>query len=339
MDKITTLQIKIEEAKEKLSKETRRAIDSVNWKTIILGINKQYNSLQLEELETETELLLCGLTNPDDYIQELEMRMKIPKSEVSSLINEIDRLIFRKIQEELEKILKDGFQTIEKPFTPDPRFANTPIETQKAISYSEWETNLREIAKKYKLSIDKMDPLEKITINVINGSLATNNYESELKPILGLSTEDNHNLVEDVNDKILKTIKEALKEHWNNKKNIDDVPLPPYKTIKNEELGIRNEKMEDVKIENKQVEEKLPEITSIKTETTPIQIKEVVAEIKPIKTPSAIDILKEKLTNTTTSNNTVSDYSLPKMSGKLDINPISPVVSRANSHDPYHEEI
>ena len=149
MDKITILQIKIEEAKEKLSKETRRAIDSVNWKTIILGINKQYNSLQLEELETETELLLCGLTNPEDYPQELEMRMKIPKSEVFSLINEIDRLIFRKIQEELEKILKDGFQTVEKSFTPDPRFTNVPIETQKAISYSGWEASLREIAKKY----------------------------------------------------------------------------------------------------------------------------------------------------------------------------------------------
>ncbi len=102
---IDMLQVKIEKAREALPRETRHAIDSVDWRAIILGMRekKGYSFEQLEDLELETELLLCGLLNPTDYSKELEERLKIPRSQVDLLVNEMNEFIFKKIKDELIK--------------------------------------------------------------------------------------------------------------------------------------------------------------------------------------------------------------------------------------------
>ena len=99
------LQIKIERAKDELPLETRKAIDSVDWRAFVLGMRerKGYSFEQLEDLELETELLLCGLSRPEDYPKELEKSMGIPKSQVDLLVNEMNEAIFKKIREELIK--------------------------------------------------------------------------------------------------------------------------------------------------------------------------------------------------------------------------------------------
>jgi len=99
------LQIKIERARDALSQETRKAIDSVDWRAYILGMRekKGYSFEQLEDLELETELLLCGLLNSENYPMELEERMKIPKSQVDLLVNEMNEFVFKKIKDELIK--------------------------------------------------------------------------------------------------------------------------------------------------------------------------------------------------------------------------------------------
>lgn len=99
------LQIKIERAKEELPKETRHAIDSVDWRGVILGMRekKGYSFEQLEDLELETELLLCGLLNPANYPKELEKRMNLPKAQVDLLVNEMNEFVFKKIKNELIK--------------------------------------------------------------------------------------------------------------------------------------------------------------------------------------------------------------------------------------------
>ena len=101
MDKTTNDYEKlITEAKAKLTKETNQAIDSVDLPSVILGIKEKrnYTLEQLDDLEIETELLLCGLTNPTDYPKELESRMGIPRTEVDSLINDLNELVFKKIR-------------------------------------------------------------------------------------------------------------------------------------------------------------------------------------------------------------------------------------------------
>lgn len=97
------LQIKIDKAKESLSKETLKAIASVDWRAYILGMRerKGYGFEQLEDLELETELLLCGLLNPVDYPKELEERLKLPRPQIDLLVNEMNEFVFKKIKDEL----------------------------------------------------------------------------------------------------------------------------------------------------------------------------------------------------------------------------------------------
>ena len=102
---INELKVKIEKARKELPTESVEAIDSINWKTIVSGMSEKYNSDQLENLTTETELLLCGLLSPEQYQKELELRMRISKNESTSLLGEMDKLIFKKMQNELERIL------------------------------------------------------------------------------------------------------------------------------------------------------------------------------------------------------------------------------------------
>lgn len=146
-DNIDLLQVKIEKAKEKLSKEARSAIDSVNWRKVILEMRekKGYNIDQLGELEIETELLLCGLTTTEQYTKELENRMKIPKTQVEMLVNELNELIFRKIKDELIKLTnlnnkkeqvdalintETTIKSADTEDTPDPQIKPAPTKTE-----------------------------------------------------------------------------------------------------------------------------------------------------------------------------------------------------------------
>ena len=78
-DTLDLLQIKIKQAREKLPEDTRLAVDAVPWRAIILEMKmtKGYSFDQLGSLELETELLLCGLLNLEDYPKELSERMGI----------------------------------------------------------------------------------------------------------------------------------------------------------------------------------------------------------------------------------------------------------------------
>jgi len=104
-DVIDLLRIKIEKAKRELPLETVNAIDAIDWKMAILELRekKGYTFEQIGDLELETELLLCGLTNIEKYPKELENRMKISKSAAIELVNEMNNLVFKKIREELIK--------------------------------------------------------------------------------------------------------------------------------------------------------------------------------------------------------------------------------------------
>ena len=105
---IDLLQIKIDEAKSELPEETRNAINAVDYKTVILEMRKTkgYTFEQLGDLETETELLLCGLISPKNYSKELENRMHLSKTDVNELVKEMNDRVFAKIKENLVKELE-----------------------------------------------------------------------------------------------------------------------------------------------------------------------------------------------------------------------------------------
>jgi len=116
-DTIDLLQIKIENAKRQLSEDTLNAIAAVPWQAEILKMRetKGYSFEQLEDLELETELLLCGLLSPENYPKELENRMKISQAQANVLVKEMNELVFAKIKEELVKSTER-----KKIFVPTP---------------------------------------------------------------------------------------------------------------------------------------------------------------------------------------------------------------------------
>jgi len=102
------LQQKINEARKNLSKETIDAIDAIGWKLGIIGLNKKYSVEQLDSLELETELLLCGLIDTEEYIKKIEEGMKISKTEVDIVVNQMDQLVFKKIQKRLIENIEEN---------------------------------------------------------------------------------------------------------------------------------------------------------------------------------------------------------------------------------------
>jgi hypothetical protein len=122
------LQIKIDRAREALPRATRNAIDSVKWRDVILGMRekKGYSFEQLEDLELETELLLCGLLEPVDYPKRLEEEMKIPRAQVDLLVAEMNQFVFEKIKNELIKNTEreEVFKRKEEPTNEQLRITN-----------------------------------------------------------------------------------------------------------------------------------------------------------------------------------------------------------------------
>lgn len=111
------LQVKTYQALSLLSKEARDAIESIPWRSIILTMRetKGYSFEQLNSLEIETELLLCGLESTEGYLKEIETRMKITEVEANSLVNQMNELIFKKMRRKLVENLDKVGKKLEKP--------------------------------------------------------------------------------------------------------------------------------------------------------------------------------------------------------------------------------
>ena len=116
MIQIDPLQIKIEKAKMNLSAETLEAIDAVDWRQALLDIKAKYGFSieQLEALEVETELMMCGLLDPSEYEKEVRERMHVIPQESKDVVNEMNERVFKKIREAFMKILEKQKTIVDK---------------------------------------------------------------------------------------------------------------------------------------------------------------------------------------------------------------------------------
>lgn len=134
---IDLLQIKIERAKESLPKDVLSSINSVDWKTVIATMKdkNKYSISQLEDLELETELLLCGLISPEKYHDEVKKRMGISEMETQTLINEMNERVFKRIRE-------DYIQRTSR-MNPEPKTEKIP----EKVGFVEKEKNTESVKK------------------------------------------------------------------------------------------------------------------------------------------------------------------------------------------------
>ena len=138
MDNSTDLlKMKIERARELLPKETLEAVDAIPWREVIYNMRerKGFNLTQLEDLELETELVLCGLVSPDKYPNELATRMGLSLPQVTVLVEEMNELVFKKIREELVKRISNNKALgldAQSP-TPNKTLMNTENDNQRVV--------------------------------------------------------------------------------------------------------------------------------------------------------------------------------------------------------------
>jgi hypothetical protein len=184
-----------------------------------------------------------------------------------------------------------------------------------------------------------MGKFEEQTVKFIRGSISGSQYENNLALELEFEAGKARELATEVNESIMKNIRESMKKNASiletpavvNIPSEDIVPLPPYSSKPTKTIVIETKPVEipapaisapvkpmsphdmyaehGVEILDDSVAPKIEKKEEIKTAPVEnITMKE-----------SGIDMLKEKLDGITVSKQTVSDHSL--------------------SHDPYHEEI
>ncbi len=195
-----TLQSIIMEAKNDLSQETREAIDSVNWKLTILEMAGKYNQDQLDTLEIETELLLCGILSPDEYQKELENRMMLTGEQVNFLLEEMDKLIFKKIQDELEKKISSKKETSSMQKVESSKKDKVITDYQLPITNQEKTVNEKKVAEEDE--VPKPPYAEVITNDqsIINTGEEKNSIDDDKLRIKNVDTSDKEQVVDRVDE-------------------------------------------------------------------------------------------------------------------------------------------
>ncbi len=301
------LKQKMTEEIAKLPKNKQEAINSVDWASIVENIGKEFGLIQeeVENLQIETALIIVGITSIEDFSLNIEEQVELSESESQKIAIEIFGRIFEPIAN------KVGVNTpLNTEGDVNSAFSGLP---KNITSESNYEQKIYEIGNKYKFPVDKMGDIESITTKFINGEISSIKYESELSLISELPSDKILEIINDINESIIKPKRgEVLRGEA--KKEIPlppktqvkaNIPLPPY--IKKADDIYKDSGIEIVKEENK------------KTEDQPI------------------NIVTSKLFGNTNSKNVVNDYSIPK---------ITPVNKPSNSiktidptkpHDPYRE--
>ena len=95
------------------------------------------------------------------------------------------------------------------------RFELLPSELQNAITSSEYQTKLFEIAKIHKLTFEKLGQLEMETTMVLLGMTPPDEYRTDLVEQIGLPEKDVDSIVHEINEQVFKPIRESLMKLYN----------------------------------------------------------------------------------------------------------------------------
>jgi len=102
--KLTSEQIK--ERFEKLPKEMREAIFSVDSSEAIQAIGKKYKLAvdKIGELADEIGLVTIGATPSHNFVSNLSRRLGVDREKARKIAQEINEQVFAKIREKLKKL-------------------------------------------------------------------------------------------------------------------------------------------------------------------------------------------------------------------------------------------
>ena len=180
-----------------------------------LEIKYNLNEEQKDVLETENMLLMLALTHPAEYPQELKSRLNVDDNTLNNILSEINTIFLDKTRNQLEEAFEKTNDETEEDENPeeeqiDERLKGLSEETQTAIINSNYQAKLYDIWKENKLLIPQMDMMEDLLINVILGKVRPEDFKSVLRDTLQIKDAESKIITDEINEKILKEIRESL---------------------------------------------------------------------------------------------------------------------------------
>jgi hypothetical protein len=189
----------------------------MDWLKTLEEISTKYalGEKQVQTLGTETTLVLLGIISLDEYEETLKKELLLSVESPEKVIEEIKNSVLNTTQPEIKEVFENNI----KPQTPeeekieqelDVRFKNLPEKIKNIINESNYQMRLYNIAKDYGLSVTQMGTLEIIFVDLVTGAIHSDKFEESVRNSLKLPDEKTHAIVNDVNEKILKEIREKL---------------------------------------------------------------------------------------------------------------------------------
>ena len=181
-----------------------------------VGKNFNFDDEKIGILQMETTLLMLGLTNPDEYPNELKSRLGIENQTINNIVEKIKIVISPKIIEKLKEIYKktENEQLEEKnKFSEKTKgeMALLPKGKQEVINSLNWEKTIEEIGKNHNLLEDEIEVLkEEVKLILVN---------NEYRYFISLNLQENTNIKKDEAEKIAKEVEEKIFTPMMNKLN------------------------------------------------------------------------------------------------------------------------
>ena len=183
----------IEEETKKLPKIWQDAINFSKWDNITEEIGKKFllTDEEINNLQTETFLILIGLEEQDSFTSNIESNIGLSKNEALKITEEIKKEIFEPISKKLEEDvpIPPYTQTEIKPIEQPRVVENRPIEPviqqapkQETAPISEQTKNIEPIAQPLELNKAPNILEEKLSHPTVNTETVSNYSNPKVDP-------------------------------------------------------------------------------------------------------------------------------------------------------------
>lgn len=231
----------------RLQPKAQEFFSKMEWLVALGKMSEKYslNDSEKETLGTETTLLLLGAIHPVEYEEVLVKELSLSPQTLENLMKEIENSMLADVRQQLIEAYNSNrkFETgpaeedkevniSVKPDSAitqnlDSRFDKLPENIQEVVEKSNYQNTLYEIARARKLSITQMGILDTVTTDLMVGAIHSDQYRGVLLKKLGLSESDTTSLVNEINEKVFKTIRGGMMKMSEVKtQKTEAVPMP-----------------------------------------------------------------------------------------------------------------
>jgi hypothetical protein len=204
----------------KLPPKAQEVFAKQEWLTTLGKISEKYglNEKQKETLGTETTLLLLGIIHPVEFEENLNKELGVDAGTLEKILVEMNNSILKDIHQQLVETFNANKKSKTSPAentsdivqTAEAQFEKLPKNIGDILRDSDFQTTLYGIAQEHKLSVTEMDVLDTVTTDLITGAIHPNEFKKSLLNKLDLPEGEVSTLVDEINEKIFKKIRQKM---------------------------------------------------------------------------------------------------------------------------------